>query len=116
MRVFEATKSLAYSKARASSAIVELEKSFMRLHSEVNALVEQQACFWTIVLCSRLNTVMFCIDFKEVKTEFFDKIRHTVKLQDLTRLKKKHIAYEGDFNAYVLLPLWKKNISELNGS
>ena len=40
MRVFEATKRLAYSKARASSAIVELEKSFMRLHSKVNALVK----------------------------------------------------------------------------
>ena len=50
MRVFEATKSLAYSsKARASSAIVELEKSFMRLHSKVNALVKPDACFWTSV-------------------------------------------------------------------
>ena len=42
MRVFEATKRLAYSKARASSAIVELEKSFMRLHSKVISLVEQK--------------------------------------------------------------------------
>ena len=50
MRDFEATKSLAYSKARASSAIVELEKSFMRLHSKVNALVKPNTCFWTSVL------------------------------------------------------------------
>ena len=57
MRVFEATKSLAYSKARASSAIVELEKSFMRLHSEVNALVEQKTCFWTIVQGFPLSTI-----------------------------------------------------------
>ena len=47
MRDFEATKSLAYSKARASSAIVELEKSFMRLHSKVISLVKPDACFWT---------------------------------------------------------------------
>ena len=50
MRDFEATKSLAYSKARASSAIVELEKSFMRLHSKVSTLVETESCFWSIVL------------------------------------------------------------------
>ena len=59
MRVFEATKSLAYSKARASSAIVELEKSFMRLHSKVNALVKADTCFWTSVL--RFFVHEFCL-------------------------------------------------------
>ena len=59
MRDFEATKSLAYSsKARASSAIVELEKSFMRLHSKVSTLVETESCFWSIVQVNNYEIVV----------------------------------------------------------